>query len=63
MSIKENLELSHNEAPEDSGIYNAIKHELTCFYCGNIDEVYRCDNLDQAKEIFQKWIDRRNEDE
>ena len=60
---EENIEMLHNGFPEDSAVYNPVKGELTCFYCGNIDEIYRCDSLDQAKKIFQKWLDRRDSDE
>ena len=57
----ENIELKHNEAPEDSGVYNPIKRELTCFYCGNIDEVYQCDNTEQAAKVFNQWLNREAE--
>jgi|TARA_Y100000296_G_scaffold38168_1_gene44185 hypothetical protein len=54
----ENVEMPHNGKPEDSAIYNPAKHELTCFYNGNIDDTFSVDSESHAENTLTKWLGR-----
>lgn len=55
---RENIEMLHNGALEDSAVYNPATQELTCFYNNQVCEVFRACNKSKAVELLCKWLDR-----